>query len=90
LTVDIDRTREFVPIPDFQTAMLPLLKHLSDGKEHSNQETLKNLAEHFKLSDDELAQLLPSGLQPLFTNRIAWAKSHLKAAGLIELPPSGY
>jgi len=30
-----------VPIPDFQTAMLPLLKHLSDGKEHSNQETLR-------------------------------------------------
>jgi len=70
--------------------MLPLLKHLSDGKEHSNQETLKNLAEHFKLSDDELTQLLPSGPQPLFTNRIAWAKSHLKAAGLIESPRRGY
>ena len=79
-----------MPIPDFQTLMLPLLVHLSDGKEHSNQETLKSLAEHFKLSDDELAQLLPSGLQPLFTNRIAWAKSHLKAAGLIESPRRGY
>jgi restriction system protein len=88
--VDVGRTGEFVPIPDFQTAMLPLLKHLSDGKEHSNQETLKSLAEYFKLSDDELAQLLPSGLQPLFTNRIAWAKSHLKAAGLIESPRRGY
>jgi restriction endonuclease Mrr len=31
-------------IPDFQTVMLPLLAHLSDGKEHSNQETLKSLA----------------------------------------------
>jgi restriction system protein len=70
--------------------MLPLLKHLSDGKEHSNQETLKSLAERFKLTDDELAQLLPSGLQPLFANRIAWAKSHLKAAGLIESPDRGY
>jgi restriction system protein len=79
-----------VPIPDFQTLMLPLLVHLSDGKEHSNQETLKSLAEHFKLNDNELAQLLPSGLQPLFTNRIAWAKSHLKAAGLIESPRRGY
>ena len=37
-------------IPDFQTAMLPLLKHLSDRREHSNQETLQSLAEHFKLS----------------------------------------
>jgi len=50
-------------IPDFQTVMLPLLKHLSDGKEHSNQETLKSLAEHFRLSEEELAQLLPSGFR---------------------------
>jgi restriction system protein len=64
--------------------------HLSDGKEHSNQETLKSLAEHFQLTEEELAQLLPSGVQPLFTNRIAWAKSHLKAAGLIESPRRGY
>jgi restriction system protein len=65
--------------------------HLSDGEEHCNQETLKSLAEHFKSSDEELAQLLPSGLQPiLFTNRIAWAKSHLKADGLIESPPREY
>jgi len=79
-----------VAIPDFQSVMRPLLVHLSDGKEHSNQETLKNLAEHFQLSDEELAQLLPSGLQAVFTNRIAWAKSHLKAAGLIESARRGY
>ena len=77
-------------IPDFQTLMLPLLVQSSDGKEHSNQETLKSLAEHFQLSDDELTQLLPSGLQSIFTNRIAWAKSHLKAAGLIESPRRGF
>ena len=70
--------------------MLPLLKHLSDNKEHSNQDTLKNLAEHFQLSDEELAQRLPSGLQAIFTNRVAWAKSHLKAAGLIESRRRGY
>jgi restriction endonuclease Mrr len=39
--------------------MLPLLVRLSDDKEHSNQETLKSLAEQFNLSDDELTQLLP-------------------------------
>src|SRR5258706_747481 len=70
--------------------MLPLLIHLSDGKEHPNQETLKSLAAQFQLTDDELAQLLPSGLQSIFTNRIAWAKSHLKAAGLIESPRRSY
>jgi restriction system protein len=79
-----------VAIPDFQTVMLPLLVHLSDGKEHSNQETLNSLADHFKLTEQERAELLPSGLQAVFTNRIAWAKSHLKAAGLIESPRRGY
>jgi restriction system protein len=64
--------------------MLPLLSHLSDGKEHSNQETVKNLAEYFRLKDEELAQLLPSGLQPIFTNRIAWAKTGLRP--ILKLP----
>ena len=77
-------------IPDFQGVMLPLSVHLSDGKEHANQETLKDLGEHFQLTDDELAQLFPSGLQAVFTNRIAWAQSHLKAAGLIESARHGY
>ena len=79
-----------MPIPDFQTIMLPLLKHLSDGAEHSNQDTLKSLAQHFQLTNEDLAQLLPSGLQSIFTNRIAWAKSHLKAAGLLKSPRRGY
>src|SRR5262250_1418420 len=70
--------------------MLPLLVHLSDGNEHSNQETLNSLADHFELTEQERTELLPSGLQPVFTNRIAWAKTHLKAAGLIESPRRGY
>ena len=70
-----------MPIPDFQTVMLPLLTHLSDRKEHSNQETLASLAEDFQLSDDDLAQRLPSGVQTVFTNRVA--RSRL--AGLLSL-----
>lgn len=77
-------------IPDFQTVMLPLLVHMRDGQEHSNQETLNVLAEQFRLTEEECTQLLPSGQQPTFTNRVAWAKSHLKAAGLIESPRRGY
>ena len=84
------RPEVVVAIPDFQTLMRPLLAHLSDGKEHSNQETLQTLAQEFQLTDEELSQRLPSGLQTIFTNRIAWAKSHLKAAGLIESPRRGY
>lgn len=77
-------------IPDFQTVMLPLLVYLRDGQEHSTQETLKALVEQFRLTEEERAQLLPSGQQPIFTNRVGWAKSHLKAAGLIESPRRGY
>jgi restriction endonuclease Mrr len=71
-----------VKLCDFQEFLAP--------EEHSNQETLKSLAEQFHLTDEELTQLLPSGLQPLFTNRIARAKSHLKAVGLIESPRRGF
>lgn len=78
-----------MPIPDFQTLMRPLLQHLSDDSDHSNQETVSVLVDQFHLSEEERIQLLPSGKQSVFTNRIAWAKSHLKQAGLIESPRWG-
>ena len=71
-------------IPDFQSIMLPLLRCLDDGKEHSNDSINECLQQYFKLSADEINQLLPSGRQRIFGNRVAWAKTHLKQAGLIE------
>src|SRR5699024_2779582 len=47
------------------------------------------LGEYFDLTEDDLAELLPSGQQSVFTNRVAWAKAHLKGAGLIESPSRG-
>lgn len=73
-----------MPIPNFQTLTLPLLRYCADGKEHSKQEVLSALAKEFGLSDVELAELLPSGRQRRFDNRVAWAKSYLKQAGLLE------
>ena len=61
-------------IPDFQSLMLPLLRLASDGKEHSTSEWRESLAIQFKLTEDERKELLPSGTQSLFTNRIAWAE----------------
>lgn len=80
---------ELVPIPDFQTIMPVLMEHLADGGEHANQETLDVLADHFGLTNAERAQMLPSGRQELFKNRVAWAKTHLKQARLIESPKRG-
>lgn len=76
-------------IPDFQSMMLPLLQVISDRAEHSNQEVFDLLAKQFDLTDEELQQMLPSGQQTVFTNRVAWAKAHLKKAGLIESPARG-
>ena len=64
--------------------MRPLLEFSSDGLEHSVRETLDYLAGEFKLSDSERKQLLPSGQQEIFANRVAWAKTHMRMAGLLE------
>lgn len=76
-------------IPDFQTCMLPFLRHLSDGVEHSLRDAEGALAQLFKLSDSERAELLPSGQQGIFKNRVGWARSYLKKAGLVEAPKRG-
>lgn len=71
-------------IPDYQTCMLPFLCFLSDGKEHTLSEAEDALAKHFLLSPAERAELLPSGQQGIFKNRIGWARTYLKKAGLVE------
>ncbi len=72
-----------MPIPDFQSIILPLLQFSSDGKEHSMKEAREHLANSFKLNEEEKNKLLPSGTQGIFCNRVAWAKSHLTMGGLI-------
>jgi len=76
-------------IPDFQTIMLPLMQVLNDEQTWATKDLTERLALQFNLSDAERHQLLPSGQQAIFTNRVAWAKSHLKNAGLILNPSRG-
>lgn len=78
-----------MPIPDFQNIMLPLLNVLGDGAPHRVQELKPLLEDHFRLTEDERNELLPSGSQKRFDNRIGWARTHLKKAGLISNPQSG-
>lgn len=77
-------------IPDFQTIMLPLLQYASDEQEHSLRETIEALANEFKLTDEERKELLPSGQQAIFDNRVGWAKTYLIKAGLLESPKRGF
>lgn len=78
-----------MPIPDFQSIMLPLLEVLSDGSEWRMRDVTEGLATRFDLTPAERAEMLPSGQQTLFSNRVAWAKTHLKAAGLLLNPNRG-
>jgi restriction system protein len=76
-------------VPDFQSLMLPFLEVLQDGKEIAMRDLTAALASRFRLTEAELEEHLPSGPQSLFYNRVAWAKTHLKNAGLIENPVRG-
>jgi len=71
-------------IPDFQSIMLPLLKFCADGQEHTHRESIDVLAKEFGLTEDEQKQLLPSGQQRVFHNRVSWARAHMKMAHLVE------
>ena len=77
-------------IPDFQTIMLPLLKIAGDGNEHYIHDVVDELAQLFQLLEEEKTQLLSSGQQPIFYNRVGWARTYLKKAGLVEDPRRGY
>lgn len=77
-------------IPDYQTLMLPLLKFLGHGEERSVREAIEALAAEFGLTAEERQRLVPSGQQPLFENRVGWARTYLKKAGLLEAPRRGF
>jgi restriction system protein len=71
-------------IPDFQSFLRPVLEVLRDGKEHKFQDVHDSIAKKLALTTAQLEELLPSGKQTRFRNRIAWAISFLKAAELLE------
>lgn len=77
-------------VPDFQSLMLPLLRLAADGADHSLAEAREALAREFRLSQADLEEMLPSGRQARFANRVAWAKSYLQQAGLLLTPRRGH
>ena len=77
-------------IPDYQKIMQHLLMYAIDEQEHSLRETIEALADKFNLSEEQRKELLPSGQQAIFDNRVGWARTHLKKAGLLETPKRGF
>lgn len=77
-------------IPDFQSLMLPLLRFCADDREHGIREAIDTLAREFRLTEDEQKELLPSGRQRVFDNRVAWTRAHMKKALLLENTRRGF
>jgi len=76
-------------VPSFQEMFLPWLRLLADGQAHRLAEVATHVATYFDLSDEDKSELIPSGQSSKLSNRVGWARTHLKNAGLIEPVESG-
>ena len=76
-------------LPDYEMCMLPLLTALADGNVHTVRELSNQMSDHFGLTEHEREQLLPSGHQSVIHNRVGWAKTYMKKAGLVANPSRG-
>jgi len=79
-----------MPIPDYQSIMLPLLEYVKDRKERSLPEAIEHISKLFKLTEEEKHEMLPSGMQTIIENRVGWSRTYLKKAGLVESLRRGY
>jgi restriction system protein len=78
-----------MPVPDFQTLTLPVLQEYGDGKERSSRLVRDDVAKKLGLSADDIAERLPTSPQTRLANRVGWAHSYLKQAGLLVSPRRG-
>lgn len=76
-------------VPDFQSLMLPVLKAVGESGPISAPDVRARVAEQLGLAASDLAELLPSGRQSTFSNRIAWANIFMQRAGLIKVVRRG-
>ncbi|MBI4763754.1 MAG: restriction endonuclease [Deltaproteobacteria bacterium] len=78
-------------VPDYQSMMLPLLRFAGEkNDETSTGEAVEILSKEFRLTDEDLKEMLPSGIQATFFNRVGWASTYMKKAGLLEATRRGY
>lgn len=77
-------------IPAYDDLMLPLLRRLEDGTEQAFSDCVKILAKQFHVTEEEQAQLLPSGRYPVFRSRVSWASTYLSKALLLNKPRRGF
>jgi restriction system protein len=78
-----------MPIPEFNEIKAPAMQFFSDGKPHKLSEVYDILGKHFNLTEEELNEILPSGIQRRWHNRANWACYDLYRAGLLDRPKKG-
>jgi len=78
-----------MPVPDFQSFFLPVLRLMADGREYPMAELREKVAAELQLTPEDLSQKLPSGTQTVFANRVAWAAVYLHRAGTLERTKRG-
>ncbi len=76
-------------IPTYDECMLPLLEILSDGQDHRLRDVTRAVADRLQVPEGEREAMLPSGAQTVIANRVGWAKTYLKKAGLLDNPTRG-
>lgn len=76
-------------VPKFNEFFEGFLKAIQDGELHTAKEVREVLAKEMNLSEADRAEMLPSGRQSTFDNRVAWARTYLDRAELIETPARG-
>lgn len=78
-------------VPDYQSLMLPLLQYAAaNAGEVAASDAVEALADELKLTDEDRRELLPSGIQSTFVNRVGWASTYMKKAGLLEATRRGH
>lgn len=77
-------------VPDYETMMLPIQRFLKDGQIRKTSEIVSQVADEFELTPQDMKELIPSGRAKLINNRVGWACTYLRKAGLIESPQRAY
>jgi restriction system protein len=72
-------------VPKYEKLFNPILQALHAlGGSGRNDEIADEVARSLRLGDSDLAETTSNGTQSRFEYRLAWARSYLKAFGLLE------
>ena len=75
-----------MPIPKYDEMYNAMLEALSDGKVHDKHDIKMQIKKAYNLTDEEMAEKIPSGRMTVVGNRVGWCKTYLKKAGLVDNP----